>query len=113
MALTFQACKGIHRNIGTASQNELFFVRLGNEKGGHSTFSLVKSVTICQHIAYPVRLKHNLSLNLRPNRRKSIPVSEEMGAGLLGFFDPLSIASDDNFARNRERELKHGRVAMM
>jgi hypothetical protein len=28
------------------------------------------------------------------------------------FFDPLSLATDDNFARMREAELKHGRIAM-
>jgi hypothetical protein len=29
------------------------------------------------------------------------------------FFDPLSFATDENFARLREAELKHGRVAML
>lgn len=29
------------------------------------------------------------------------------------FFDPLRLATDDNFARMREAELKHGRVAMV
>merc|ERR1712129_57101 len=28
------------------------------------------------------------------------------------FFDPLNLATDDNFALMREAELKHGRVAM-
>mmetsp|Transcript_30868 Transcript_30868/g.61119 ORF Transcript_30868/g.61119 Transcript_30868/m.61119 type:complete len:309 (+) Transcript_30868:110-1036(+) len=46
------------------------------------------------------------------SRRRPIPVSEEMGTSVFGFFDPLSIASDENFARYREGELKHGRVAM-
>lgn len=49
-------------------------------------------------------------------------VSEELGtsptlSSILGkeafFFDPLSIATDVNFARLREAELKHGRVAML
>ena len=29
------------------------------------------------------------------------------------YFDPLGLASDENFARYREAELKHGRVAMV
>jgi hypothetical protein len=29
------------------------------------------------------------------------------------YFDPLSLATDENFARYREAELKHGRVAMV
>jgi Chlorophyll A-B binding protein len=29
------------------------------------------------------------------------------------YFDPLGVATDDNFARLREAELKHGRVAML
>ena len=30
-----------------------------------------------------------------------------------GFFDPLKLATEDNFADYRARELKHGRVAML
>lgn len=50
-------------------------------------------------------------------------LSEELGCSptlsvLLGrpnadfYFDPLGLATDDNFARMREAELKHGRIAM-
>ena len=49
-------------------------------------------------------------------------LSEELGCSptlslLLGrpdgfFFDPLRLAKDDNFARLREAELKHGRICM-
>jgi hypothetical protein len=50
-----------------------------------------------------------------------IQVSEELGCSptLIAlnqnqpvFFDPLGLATDDNFPRLREAELKHGRVAM-
>lgn len=50
------------------------------------------------------------------------PLSEELGCSptlskLLGrpdgfFFDPLNLATDENFARFREAELKHGRICM-
>ncbi|CAB9526743.1 expressed unknown protein [Seminavis robusta] len=49
-------------------------------------------------------------------------LSEELGCSptlsmLLGreafYFDPLGIATDSNFARLREAELKHGRVSML
>ena len=57
----------------------------------------------------------------------SAPVSlrEELGSsptlsvlfprddGDLVYFDPLGLANDENFARYREAELKHGRVAMV
>lgn len=49
-------------------------------------------------------------------------LSQELGCSptlslLLGrpdgfYFDPLNFATDDNFARFREAELKHGRIAM-
>jgi hypothetical protein len=50
-----------------------------------------------------------------------VQLSEELGcsptlAQVFGketvYFDPLGIATDTNFARLREAELKHGRVAM-
>ena len=54
---------------------------------------------------------------LRPNKIKPpIPISEELGTSPslnYQFFDPLNIANEDNFARLREAELKHGRVAML
>ena len=50
------------------------------------------------------------------------PLSEEIGCSptlskFLGrpdgfFFDPLNLATDENFARFREAELKHGRICM-
>ena len=55
-----------------------------------------------------------------------IPLSQELGCSptlskLLGrrendelfYFDPLELATDENFASFREAELKHGRVAML
>jgi len=50
------------------------------------------------------------------------PIAEELGTSptlskLLGeesyFFDPLELSNDANFARFREAELKHGRLAML
>ena len=50
------------------------------------------------------------------------PIAEELGTSptlseLLGeesyFFDPLELGNDANFARFREAELKHGRIAML
>ena len=61
--------------------------------------------------------------NLSASRRTDAPVAikDELGCSptlslLLNqsfFFDPLNLATDDNFATYREAELKHGRVAMV
>jgi light-harvesting complex I chlorophyll a/b binding protein 1 len=44
-------------------------------------------------------------------------LSEELGVsgGIFGnkLFDPLQLATEENFVRYREAELKHGRVAML
>lgn len=54
--------------------------------------------------------------------RRIPPLEDELGSSptlsrVLGrenyYFDPLGLASDENFARFRECELKHGRVAML
>ncbi|KAL7572047.1 hypothetical protein ACA910_001698 [Epithemia clementina (nom. ined.)] len=57
--------------------------------------------------------------------RPPLMISQELGCSptlslVLGttkhpnfFFDPLQVANEDNFARLRESELKHGRVAML
>jgi len=54
--------------------------------------------------------------------RRIPPLEQELGSSptisrILGkenyYFDPLELASDENFARFRESELKHGRVAML
>lgn len=54
---------------------------------------------------------------LRPNKIKPpIPISEELGTSPslnYQYFDPLQIANEENFARLREAELKHGRIAML
>ena len=53
--------------------------------------------------------------------RRIPPLEEELGSSptisrLLGkdnyYFDPLGLATDENFSKFRECELKHGRVAM-
>jgi Chlorophyll A-B binding protein len=52
-------------------------------------------------------------------RAPPIKVQEEMGLSptlsifSIGFFDPLNIATDENFSVLREAELKHGRVCMV
>lgn len=54
--------------------------------------------------------------------RRIPPLEQELGTSptisrITGkenfYFDPLELASDENFARFRECELKHGRVAML
>jgi hypothetical protein len=54
--------------------------------------------------------------------RRIPPLEQELGCSptlsrVFGkesyYFDPLSFATDENFARLREAELKHGRVAML
>ena len=54
--------------------------------------------------------------------RRIPPLDQELGSSptlsrVIGkdnyYFDPLELASDENFARFRECELKHGRVAML
>lgn len=49
-------------------------------------------------------------------RRAPIEISEEIGCSPTfqgKFFDPLNLATEDNFAIYREAELKHGRIAML
>mmetsp|Transcript_20947 Transcript_20947/g.32237 ORF Transcript_20947/g.32237 Transcript_20947/m.32237 type:complete len:227 (+) Transcript_20947:163-843(+) len=65
----------------------------------------------------------NVSAYIGPLQRRNIPkIEDELGLSptlsfLSGrsdvFFDPLNFATDENFAKLREAELKHGRVAMM
>lgn len=63
----------------------------------------------------------DLSKQVRAFADSPVDIREELGcsptlSAILGeddaFFDPLNLATDDNFARYREAELKHGRVAM-
>mmetsp|Transcript_125974 Transcript_125974/g.352738 ORF Transcript_125974/g.352738 Transcript_125974/m.352738 type:complete len:218 (+) Transcript_125974:98-751(+) len=75
-------------------------------------------------IAFLLLLQRKSSITTAFN---SSPVSlqEELGCSptlskilqregpLMYYFDPLGLATDDNFARYREAELKHGRVAMI
>jgi len=51
-------------------------------------------------------------LEQREERRNGTWRKEEDKPSLF-YFDPLGFATDENFARLREAELKHGRVAML
>jgi light-harvesting complex I chlorophyll a/b binding protein 1 len=49
-------------------------------------------------------------------RKAPVAISEELGLSptfAYQFFDPLNLATENNFAIYREQELKHGRVAML
>jgi hypothetical protein len=51
-----------------------------------------------------------------PSSSSPLPFDQELGISRAfnnEFFDPLNFASDDNFPRLREAELKHGRIAML
>ena len=45
-------------------------------------------------------------------RRDSLSLSDATSTNLF-YFDPVGFARDDNFARLREAELKHGRICML
>lgn len=52
----------------------------------------------------------------RLRKRPPIDIASELGTSPAfghAFFDPLGLATEENFARYREVELKHGRVAML
>jgi len=66
-------------------------------------------------------LTFSICINFEVNCFRPPRLEEELGCSpTLGsifrrkiYFDPLKIATDANFALLRERELKHGRVAML
>lgn len=48
----------------------------------------------------------------KSRRRDSLSLSDTTSTNLF-YFDPVGFARDDNFARLREAELKHGRICML
>ena len=84
---------------------------------------VLKLVTIqCLSVVFSCSLAEATAALTTITAFRPPPLSEELGCSptlskLLGrpdgfFFDPLNLATDENFARYREAELKHGRICM-
>lgn len=88
------------------------FVIIFNDWQEYISFFSSKTLLV-QASSYSSKTAAYLNVFDKLRRGSPIPISGEMGTLNNKLFDPLELASEENFAQYREAELKHGRVAML